>query len=310
MLAGGKKTVYKSSISDGELIIKSKLAREEIINPREWELLSSGSMRGIMKVKKGSFNRLIFTAPESEPLKRFLMQGLTKEEFASVLAQLVRVLMELDQYALQMCNLELHIESVYITPRTRELIFIYRPVMNKESCKNYTPEECSIYIVDCGGMALKSFESSNHVGGVVLANEEERMSNLFKMMANLIQQRKEIFSAKGLGTYSAYVEAGFYSNIAGSKELQKKLNDILKLYGRLKVAVVFGAVENMPINYNSPELLKYIKENNKTFMFEDIGGCKFVDVTSRDIMLSKISSSPDGTRKPGGYGLVISIQAG
>lgn len=442
--------------------------------------------------------------------------------------------------------------------------------------KNYTPEECSIYIVDCGGMALKSFESSNHVGGVVLANEEERMSNLFKMMANLIQQRKEIFSAKGLGTYSAYVEAGFrnvpqvlliidnlaafkeyysiyddlilmlsregqsvgvnmivtatqtntlnyktlsnygnriaftcndsgeytnlfdrcrmepkdvpgraicsiekhivefqtalsvygekeiervknvkammedinrkygdkralpipsvpeiikrselyaqnrrlylrpyvipvamdyntvdfvsidltkigsfavcggangsgrnnvlmhllstiqmnvlvsrttawvidsnelnleaagefgfvekysvdageteeilndiltelelrqneianlkiaadsyltdkpllllvinnsafYSNIAGSKELQKKLNDILKLYGRLKVAVVFGAVENMPINYNSPELLKYIKENNKTFMFEDIGGCKFVDVTSRDI---------------------------
>ena len=51
----------------------------------------------------------------------------------------------------------------------------------------------------------------------------------------------------------------------------------------LKVAVVFGAVENMPINYNSPELLKYIKENNKTFMFEDIGGCKFVDVTSRDI---------------------------
>lgn len=136
MLAGGKKTVYKSSISDGELIIKSKLAREEIINPREWELLSSGSMRGIMKVKKGSFNRLIFTAPESEPLKRFLMQGLTKEEFASVLAQLVRVLMELDQYALQMCNLELHIESVYITPRTRELIFIYRPVMNKESCNN------------------------------------------------------------------------------------------------------------------------------------------------------------------------------
>lgn len=60
MLAGGKKTVYKSSISDGELIIKSKLAREEIINPREWELLSSGSMRGIMKVKKGSIISIAF----------------------------------------------------------------------------------------------------------------------------------------------------------------------------------------------------------------------------------------------------------
>lgn len=72
--------------------------------------------------------------------------------------------------------------------------------------KTYTPSECNIYIVDCGGMALKSFEGANHVGGVVLANEEERMSNLFKMMVNLIQQRKEKFAEKGLGTYSAYVK--------------------------------------------------------------------------------------------------------
>lgn len=122
---------YNCSIKDGELRIKSKLGKDEQINPRELELLSGGGIRGVMRVKKGSFGKLVFTAPAAEPLKRYLMRGLTKEEFASVVAQFVRVLMELDRYALQMRNLELYVEGVYITPATRELMFIYRPVVNK-----------------------------------------------------------------------------------------------------------------------------------------------------------------------------------
>lgn len=123
---------YKSSIKDGELIIKSKLGGGERINPCEWELVSGGSIRGLMKVKRGSFGKLIFSSPEAEPLKRYLMKGITKEEFASVIAQFVRVLTEIDKYALQTRNLEMYAEGVYITPRTRELIFIYRPVLDKE----------------------------------------------------------------------------------------------------------------------------------------------------------------------------------
>lgn len=122
---------YKCSVKDGELTIKSKLGADEQINPRELELLSGGGIRGVMRVKKGSFGKLVFTAPAGEPLKRYLMNGLTKEDFASVVAQFVRVLMELDRYALQMRNLELYVEGVYITPATRELMFIYRPVVNK-----------------------------------------------------------------------------------------------------------------------------------------------------------------------------------
>lgn len=130
--------------------------------------------------------------------------------------------------------------------------------------KNYTPEECSIYIVDCGGMALKSFESSNHVGGVVLANEEERMSNLFKMMANLIQQRKEIFSAKGLGTYSAYIEAGFRNvpqvlliidNLAAFKEYYNIYDDLILMLSRegqsMGVNMIVTATQTNTLNYKT-----------------------------------------------------------
>ena len=44
---------------------------------------------------------------------------------------------------------------------------------------NYTPLEVNIYVIDCGNMAMKVFENSNHIGGIVLPAEEERISNLF-----------------------------------------------------------------------------------------------------------------------------------
>lgn len=37
-------------------------------------------------------------------------------------------------------------------------------------------------MVDCGSMVLKMFENSIHAGGVVLASEEEKCKNLFKLL--------------------------------------------------------------------------------------------------------------------------------
>ena len=59
-------------------------------------------------------------------------------------------------------------------------------------------------------MTLKVFEGSNHVGGVVLVYEEERIKNLFKLINTFIKERKDKFSKIGLSNYRAYVEAGYY----------------------------------------------------------------------------------------------------
>ncbi|MBE5934404.1 MAG: type VII secretion protein EssC [Lachnospiraceae bacterium] len=74
----------------------------------------------------------------------------------------------------------------------------------------YSPDEVNMYILDCGNMALKVFESANHVGGVVLVYEEERVKNLFKLIHGFIKERKAKLSSIGLGTYRAYLEAGYY----------------------------------------------------------------------------------------------------
>lgn len=73
----------------------------------------------------------------------------------------------------------------------------------------YTPEEVNLYIVDAGNMAMKVFEGANHVGGVALAAEEEKVENLFKMLADIENDRKGTFARKGIGTFRAYIEAGF-----------------------------------------------------------------------------------------------------
>ncbi|WP_443661497.1 type VII secretion protein EssC [Clostridium sp.] len=74
---------------------------------------------------------------------------------------------------------------------------------------NYTPLEVNIYVIDCGNMAMKVFENSNHIGGIVLPAEEERISNLFRMLHNEIDIRKTFFSNNSVGTFEAYKEAGF-----------------------------------------------------------------------------------------------------
>lgn len=107
--------------------------------------------------------------------------------------------------------------------------------------REYSPKEVNIYIIDFGTMALKVFERSNHVGGVVLSTEEEKMNNLFKMLKEEIAKRKEILLEKGIGTFAAYKEAGFrdiaqiilvIDNYIGFKEYYDELVEEIEVLSR------------------------------------------------------------------------------
>lgn len=74
---------------------------------------------------------------------------------------------------------------------------------------NLSPSEINIYIMDFGAMTLKAFETLNHVGGVVLPDEDEKLKNLFKLLENEIEQRKKQMIASGVSSFQAYLEGGF-----------------------------------------------------------------------------------------------------
>ena len=101
-------------------------------------------------------------------------------------------------------------------------------VLIRQFCSQFSPNEINFYILDFGAMYLKNYEALNHIGGVVTISEEERLKNLFKLILEEIQLRKNKFADIGISSYTAYVEAGYtdypqiilvIDNFAAFKEL-------------------------------------------------------------------------------------------
>ena len=63
-----------------------------------------------------------------------------------------------------------------------------------------------------------------------------------------------------------------------SKNSLDLLKGILKNYKQLKVCFIFADVENATIAYGASELLKLLKENKNTFVFEDLANLKLLEV--------------------------------
>lgn len=72
----------------------------------------------------------------------------------------------------------------------------------------YSPEDVNIYILDFASVILKNFEGMNHVGGVVVNGEDDKLKNFLKMIKEMITSRKEFLSKKGLSSFSSYRESG------------------------------------------------------------------------------------------------------
>lgn len=70
-------------------------------------------------------------------------------------------------------------------------------------------EEVNFYIMDFGSRMLKNFEELKHVGGVVLSSEEEKTKNLFKLLMQELDERKEKIMSAGVSSIIAYNEAGY-----------------------------------------------------------------------------------------------------
>lgn len=90
-----------------------------------------------------------------------------------------------------------------MTGKTNLLQLIIRGIAS-----NYAPNEVTIYIIDFASMVLKNFEKLNHVGGVVVSNEDEKFKNLFKLLNEEIAVRKERLLTAGVSNFIAYKEAG------------------------------------------------------------------------------------------------------
>lgn len=115
----------------------------------------------------------------------------------------------------------------------------------------YTVDEVNIYIIDFASMVLKNFESLNHVGGVVVSNEDEKLKNLFKLILGEIASRKEKLLSAGVSNYLSYKEAGntdipqivlMIDNLTALNELYLQDDDTLLTICREGIAVGISVI--------------------------------------------------------------------
>ncbi len=145
----------------------------------------------------------------------------------------------------------------------------------------YTPEEVNIYIVDFASLVLKNFDKLNHVGGVVCPSEDEKLKNLFKLLNNEIEIRKEILMSVGVSSFVAYREAGekelplivlLIDNLSALKELYFQEDDELLNLCRegltVGISVVIANSQTAGIGYKylsnfSSRMALYCNDSNE-----------------------------------------------
>lgn len=105
------------------------------------------------------------------------------------------------------------------------------------TCIKHTPEEVNYYIIDFGSETTKRFIDFPQVGDIAFSDEIEKINNLYTILSNEIEKRKELF-AEYMGSYTAYI-----------KDSGKKLpNIICTIIGYENFQEMYPAVAEKYIN--------------------------------------------------------------
>ncbi len=119
----------KVKIKDFRLRVRGKISSKEKINTKELELLSNTNMRGFLKVKLVRKKHLEYEGPVGISLKKRLQAPFSKYEFLLVMAQIIEAARKICLNNLSMCNLLLDFDYIFINEMTREIQFIYMPIV-------------------------------------------------------------------------------------------------------------------------------------------------------------------------------------
>lgn len=129
---------YKVTQHDSQTVVKVKTSKNEELITREVNNLMQSPLRGLfsLKYKKGGlFYHYIleYTAPHSIPIVQYLKTPINQKTFYNIMAQIVALINGLQQKNMSLNNLMLDMRYVFVNPNTRELNFLYIPVLSGQS---------------------------------------------------------------------------------------------------------------------------------------------------------------------------------
>lgn len=137
----------------------------------------------------------------------------------------------MDEYSLDIFSRNTLIVGSQLMGKTNLLQTVLR-----SAAEMYSPEEVQIYILDFASLFLKNFEELPQVGGVVTIQETEKIKNLFRLLNDQVELRRQKFMSIGVGTFAAYREGG-----------ARDIPQILLLVDDLAAAKEYFPLDNDPL---------------------------------------------------------------
>ena len=94
--------------------------------------------------------------------------------------------------------------GLYGASGTGKTTFLQTLVYSMACDYGYTPEELNLYAMDFGGRNLGYLSDLPHTGGVVFADDENKLAELDSMLHGIIDERKRLFADNNCGTFADY----------------------------------------------------------------------------------------------------------
>lgn len=115
---------------NGQITVKSKLQKAEQFNERELSVFQNKMIRGLMRPVVRNERKIDYTAPIGIYLKRYLQSGITKYDFFLIIAQIAEAVNKIEYNDFSYDNLVLNLDYIFINERTKEVQFVYQPVIS------------------------------------------------------------------------------------------------------------------------------------------------------------------------------------
>lgn len=94
--------------------------------------------------------------------------------------------------------------GLYGASGTGKTTFLQTLVYSMVCEYGYTPEEINLYAMDFGGRNMGYLSELPHTGGIVFADDEDKISELESVLHDMIDERKRIFADNNCGTFVDY----------------------------------------------------------------------------------------------------------
>ena len=122
---------FKEKVKDCHLIIKAKASFGERIDEKELDRFERVYLRGFLKPRLIKKNNIEYAGPIGISLQKRLEKTVSKREFLFIVEHIVVAIQKLEANKLPISNLILDIRNVYINEVTKEIQFLYVPIVGK-----------------------------------------------------------------------------------------------------------------------------------------------------------------------------------